>query len=89
MEGMLMDEGPLPVPKSIEEYKRKRDYSGGIRALVDVDISRLCGKAKRVNITLPKRILGQIDSFASRTGESRSGLLAQAALEYVSAHDKE
>lgn len=89
LEGMLIDEEPLPSPKSIEDYRKKREFSGGIWALIDVDVSKLSGKAKRVNITLPERILGQIDSFASRTGDTRSGLLAQAALEYVSAHEDE
>jgi hypothetical protein len=57
-------------------------------ALVEVDVSKLSGKAKRVNITLPERLLTQIDSFASKNGETRSGLLAHAALEYVAAHSE-
>jgi metal-responsive CopG/Arc/MetJ family transcriptional regulator len=56
--------------------------------LVEVDVSKLSGKAKRVNITLPERLLTQIDSFASKNGETRSGLLAHAALEYVAAHSE-
>ena len=70
----------------IENYRAKREFASGIWALVDVDLSKLSGKAKRVNITLPERILTQIDSFASRTGDTRSGFLVHAALEYVSAH---
>jgi metal-responsive CopG/Arc/MetJ family transcriptional regulator len=52
-----------------------------------VDVSKLSGKAKRVNITLPERLLVQIDAFAARQGGSRSGLLAHAAMEYVAAHE--
>ncbi|MCX6872920.1 MAG: type II toxin-antitoxin system HicB family antitoxin [Verrucomicrobia bacterium] len=50
-------------------------------------MSKLSGKARRIHISLPERLLVQIDSFAARQGESRSGLLAHAALEYVAAHD--
>jgi metal-responsive CopG/Arc/MetJ family transcriptional regulator len=44
--------------------------------------------ARRVNITLPERLLVQIDSFAARQEGSRSGLLAHAAMEYVAAHEQ-
>ena len=86
IEGLLVDGEAVPHGQSIEHYRSKREFSGGIWALVDVDLSKLSGKAKRVNITLPERILVQIDSFASKTGDTRSGFLAHAALEYVSAH---
>ncbi len=88
IEGMLMDGEQIPQPQTIEKYRKMREFSGGIWALVDISIAKLSGKAKRVNITLPERILVQIDSFAAKTGDSRSGLLAHAALEYVSSHSK-
>jgi metal-responsive CopG/Arc/MetJ family transcriptional regulator len=53
-----------------------------------VDVSKLSGKAKRVNITLPERLLSQIDDYARRHGGTRSGLLAHAALEYVAGHEE-
>lgn len=86
LEGLLMDGEPMPQSHPIEDHQAKKEFSGGIWALVDVDLSKLSGKAKRVNVTLPERILFQIDAFASKTGDTRSGLLAHAALEYVSAH---
>jgi predicted RNase H-like HicB family nuclease len=89
VEGLLIDGESIPAGGSIEHHRRKRQFSGGIWALVDVDLSKLSGKAKRVNITLPERILAQIDSFASRSGDTRSGFLAHAALEYVSSHTNE
>jgi hypothetical protein len=87
VEGLLLDGEKLPVPESIEHYRAEEKFSDGVWALVDVDVSKLSGKAKRVNITLPERLLAQIDSFAARHGDSRSGLLAHAALEYVAARD--
>jgi predicted RNase H-like HicB family nuclease len=86
VEGLLIDGEAIPSGKGVELYRKKREYSGGIWALVDVDLSKLSGKTKRINITLPERILSQIDTFASQVGESRSGFLAHAALEYVSTH---
>ena len=88
VEGLLIDGESIPQGMPIEHYRAKREFASGIWALVAVDLSKLSGKAKRVNITLPERILAQIDSFASQTGDTRSGLLAHAALEYVSAHTK-
>ena len=88
IEGLLIENEPVPTALTIEHHRKKRRYSAGVWALVEVDVSKLSGKAKRVNITLPERLLSQIDSFASKTGETRSGLLAHAAMEYVSGQSK-
>jgi len=48
-----------------------------------VDLTRLSGKVRRVNVTIPERVLSLIDDYASRHGETRSGLLTQAALEFI------
>lgn len=88
IEGMLADGEPVPVSKPLELHQRKRDYAGGIWAMVDVNLSKLSGQVKRINITMPERILSQIDSYALSHGETRSGLLAHAALEYVSSQSK-
>ncbi|MGV7230095.1 MAG: type II toxin-antitoxin system HicB family antitoxin [Nitrospirales bacterium] len=89
VEGLLMDGEAIPPARTVEHHRGTRAFKGGVWALVDVDLSKLSGKSKRVNITLPERILSQIDSFALETGDTRSGLLAHAALEYVGTHDKE
>jgi metal-responsive CopG/Arc/MetJ family transcriptional regulator len=51
-----------------------------------VDLSKLASKAKRINITLPERVLALVDEQAKREGESRSGLLARAVLDYIGRH---
>ena len=84
VEGMLMDGDPIPSLQPIESHKT--EYSGGIWAIVDIDLSKLSGKSKRINITLPERILTVVDSAASREGESRSGVLTRAALEDMEHH---
>jgi predicted RNase H-like HicB family nuclease len=86
IEGMLIDNEPVPPVRTIEYHSKDRRFSGGTWALVEVDLSKLSGKARRVNITLPERLLAQIDSFAIRSGETRSGFLAHAAMEYVITH---
>jgi metal-responsive CopG/Arc/MetJ family transcriptional regulator len=36
-----------------------------------------------VNITLPERLLAVMDQYAAQHGETRSGLIAQAAMAYI------
>ncbi len=86
VEGFFKDGLPVPAAQPVESHRKNRDYAGGLWALVDVDLSKVSGKAKRVNITLPEHLLAQIDSFAAKTGDTRSGFLVHAAMEYVTAH---
>lgn len=86
IEGLLIDGLAVPPAKPVEKHRTNRDYAGGLWALVEVDLSKVSGKAKRVNITLPEHLLTQIDSFAAKTGDTRSGFLVHAAMEYVTAH---
>lgn len=88
VEAMLADGEVLPVPSSIEVYNKRVEFKGGVWALVTVDLSKLSGKAKRINITLPEHLLYQIDKYASSHGESRSGMIAHATLEYIATGTK-
>ena len=83
VEGLLMDGESLPERDRLEVHQSNADYADGIWALVDVDISRLSSKTIRVNVTMPARVLSIVDEAASREGESRSGLLTRAALQFV------
>jgi predicted RNase H-like HicB family nuclease len=83
LEGMLIDGEPLPLPKPLAEHQQNPDYADGVWALVTVDLSRISGKSKRVNITLPERLLTVMDQYAAQHGETRSGLIAQAAMAYI------
>lgn len=86
LEGLLMDGEMVPKRAPLETHQANRAYKGGIWAVVVVDISKLSSKAKRVNITMPARVLAIVDEAAAREGDSRSGLLARAALSYVERH---
>lgn len=83
LEGLLFDGEPIPGAGSIEEHQHNPDYADGTWALVTPDLSRLASKAKRINITLPERVLALVDEQARREGETRSGLLARAVLDYI------
>lgn len=43
-------------------------------------------QTKRINITLPERVLAVVNEQARREGELRSDLLARAVLEYIGRH---
>jgi len=81
LEGLLDDQKAVPNPSALASLQRKRDFKGWTWALVDVDLSELGGKAARINITLPQRILRAVDAHAKRSGETRSGFLARAAID--------
>lgn len=82
VEGLLLDGEPVPPICSIEEHQSNCDYDGGLWVLINVDLSKLSSRAKRVNITVPERVLAIVDEAAKREGESRSGLFCRAAIGY-------
>jgi len=84
IEGMLMDLEPIPAPSDIESHQDQPDFKNGLWALVEVDISKLSLKSKRINITMPERLVRTVDQYAKKRGSTRSGLLSQAVTEYMS-----
>jgi predicted RNase H-like HicB family nuclease len=79
LEGLTEDGGDVPQPSPIAAHLHNPDYADGIWALVDVDTSRFDGRAEKINITLPRRLLARVDEYARAHGLTRSGFLAQAA----------
>lgn len=55
-------------------------YEGGLWMLAEVDITRVQSRPVRLNISLPERLMHQIDEAAKARHLTRSGFLAQAAL---------
>ncbi len=86
IEGILIDSEPIPTPSDIEIYRNNSDYIEGVWALVEIDISKLSLKSKRINITMPERLVRIVDQYAKKGGLSRSGLLSQAVTEYMATH---
>ena len=87
IEGLLLDNDPVPSPMLIEKLRNNIPGKDLIWAIVSVDLSTLSESTRRINITIPERILSKIDSSAKNEGESRSGFLVSAAMEYISRHN--
>ena len=86
IEGMRIDGDRIPPSTSIDAHQGNPDYAGGVWALVPVELGKFSGRAKRINITLPERALTELDACAKSFGETRSGFLLRAALEFISRH---
>lgn len=71
----------VPKPGTLEKHRRNSDYKGWIWAVVDVDLSQIDDRQENIKVTLPRRLLARVDARAKRSGESRSGFLARAALD--------
>ena len=70
----------IPKPSAMEEIRKNPEFSGWIFGAVDVDLSKLSGKAERVNITLPRLVLRRLDAKARQAGDTRSGYIAQMVM---------
>jgi predicted RNase H-like HicB family nuclease len=68
----------VPEPSSLDTIIVEPDVIVAARVLIRADPPR---RAVRVNITMPEDLLAAVDQYATRTGYSRSGLLAQAVRE--------
>ena len=86
IEGMLLDGDIIPKVTPIEKHKDNSEYKNVMWGIVEVDLSKLSVKSKRVNITIPENLLHSVDQYAKQHGESRSGLLTQAVTEYMASH---
>lgn len=83
LEGLLLDDDPIPAPRTLGEHRENPEYADGLWALVDVDFAKLGSKFERVNVSLPARVLALVDRYARAHGETRSGFLARAAIEVM------
>lgn len=79
LEGITEDGLDIPAPHAIAQHRQHPDYADGIWAVVDIDTARFEGRAEKINITLPRRLLAKIDDYARTHGATRSGFLAEAA----------
>ncbi len=87
LEGLLLDNESIPVGSSMDCWIANQEFKEGVWAFIDIDLSQISGKAKRVNITIPERVLNLIDLYAkSHAIKNRSSFLADAALSYMESH---
>lgn len=87
LELLVQDGEEIPQGTSIENHRHDPDYEGHdiFFSVIDVDISHLLGKAEKINITLPSRLIRRIDAFVAQHPEykSRSGFLAKVATDRI------
>lgn len=74
--------------RRIEDLQNAPEYQGGVWALVEIDLEKLDSKPERINISLPRFVLSKIDRYVDTRHETRSGLLARAALRLIDAEAK-
>jgi predicted RNase H-like HicB family nuclease len=81
----LAEDGPLPEVHTLSQLTAeptfRKDSKGAMIALVPYAPP---SRAVRLNITLDESLLERIDRAAAAAGETRSGYLAQAALQRLS-----
>lgn len=78
------DVDELPDPTPLEKAVEREEAEGGAVVLVDLDLSFLDRRAKRINITVPSYALSKIDRAAKKAGQSRSQFLVDCALRRAS-----
>lgn len=82
--GMVEDNDPLPLPRSLDDLRKDKSFRADAKDAIAVAVPvELPGKAVRVNISLDERLLSAIDRAANARGENRSAFLANAARERI------
>lgn len=69
---VLSEEGEdIPERKPMSAWQKDPEYRGWTWGIVDVPVERFFGPAEKINITVPGRLLKQIDDFARAHGQTR------------------
>lgn len=78
---LVEDNEDIPLASLASKYIDNPEYAGYIWAVVEIDVSRYLGKAEKVNVTLPSRLIHLIGDRVSKDAryKSRSGFLAASA----------
>ncbi len=83
VQGLIEETLIVPAPGDIRRHRRDQQFKGGIWAMVNIDPRVLRPGAKRINISMPERLLDKVDRIAGKQGDTRSGFLAKAAAAYM------
>jgi predicted RNase H-like HicB family nuclease len=75
--GMVEDGEPIPAPSSLDAVMADHENRNGVAVLVAMHAEPT--PTARVNITLPRELLAEIDHYAQAHGLTRSAFLARAA----------
>ncbi|WP_454667814.1 type II toxin-antitoxin system HicB family antitoxin [Acinetobacter calcoaceticus] len=85
---LLAEEGEeIPLASNASKYLDLEEYQGYIWAVVDIDVGRYLGKAEKINVTLPSRLIHMIDDKVKVDAryKSRSAFLAASAEQLLKA----
>jgi predicted RNase H-like HicB family nuclease len=82
MEAHFFEE-PESVPKAskLADLKKRAKLKGGEWMFVDLDINGIQAKPIRLNVSLPSNLVKMIDAQARSRKMTRSGFLADAAMQ--------
>jgi predicted RNase H-like HicB family nuclease len=79
---LLAEKGlDIPAPQPLAHHRADPDLAGAVWVVIEVNVEQYLGRAEKINITVPARLLRRIDDYAKRHGESRSGFLTRAAVQ--------
>lgn len=81
LEILAEDGDDIPLASEAAKFFDNEEYQGMVWAVVDIDVSRYLGKAEKVNVTLPSRLIHLIDDRVKKDArfKSRSAFLAASA----------
>jgi predicted RNase H-like HicB family nuclease len=86
VEGMLDDGDAIPEPRTAEELKEALpDWFEGISTIVLVPLLPPRAGAERLNISLDRNLIREIDATAEAMGLNRSAFLARGAQQLLEA----
>lgn len=90
LEILAEDGAAIPHAGRMDAHIKNTDYAGGIWGVVEVDITPFLGKAEKINITLPRLLIHQIDRRVKKDAryKSRSNFLAQGAQQILREADR-
>lgn len=77
---------PVPEPRGVDAVKVQRDVAKALKVgavLLAVPLLADEGRTVRINISLDRGLVSQIDASAGEMGLTRSAFLAQAAREKI------
>ena len=86
---LLAEKGlDIPSPRPLAQHQANPDLAEAVWVIIEVDVEKYLGRAEKINVTVPARLLRRIDDYAKRHGESRSGFLTRAAVQVMGSEEE-
>jgi predicted RNase H-like HicB family nuclease len=77
IEGLVEDGEVIPEPSALDDVMSVPENRDGV--VIVVEAKTELPRAARINVTMPKDVLEEVDRYAGEHGLSRSGFLVRAA----------